>query len=273
MIILSSCVQKTKTSYQEIDNDIFVENYISVDTSYFSDKSIKTLKYIKSDSEYVNIDFHESGDKKAIGTVKNGQVHGEYIDWFENGKIQWIRNYENGNQIGESKTYTNNGFLKKVYDNLENKVTYYYPNGKPKETVSNNIYIDYYLNGVVKKSFLRKTDKETTIEYFNENEEIVFKGKAVNDILYSNDSLFSGEIVCKFLNGEIAYSGKWLKGLSNGKMISKFGNGNLEFETDFINGKDIGVHIFYYENGKIKSSKNFKTGDFKQWDENGTLIE
>ena len=288
LLIISSCIKNSKTSAELIDNDILVENFTSVDTTYFSNKSIKTLKYIKSESEYVNVNLYESGKKKSIGTVKNGHVHGEYIDWHENGNIQWIRYYDSGNQIGEYRTYSPNGVITVFMNNDTNEYIEYYSNGQPKlktvgavelETPSEDLYANdfivqnYYTNGKIKRKYTIKSKNEYLDEYYNENGELGFKGKIISDTTYQNGSLFTGKILTYFLNGNISHSTEVKNGLLMGKSVNYYGNGNMEYVMNFENNEARDSIIFYHENGKMKSKENIKTGEIKQWDESGIIIK
>ena len=69
---------------------------------------------IKNDNEYVDIQFYKSGKKQSIIPVKNNQCHGKCFDWYENGKIKWLRENVSGNQVGKSINYNSDGILEKI---------------------------------------------------------------------------------------------------------------------------------------------------------------
>ena len=250
-------------------------DFTQIDTSFYKNKSIEKLRFVKSDTEDIRVFFFESGKKKSIIPVKKSQVHGECTDWYENGQIKWKRFYDNGNSIKQSTKYDENGNRTKIDDFTDGSFTEFYLNGKPRLKRSDKLYIDYYLNGKIKTNYSVKSDSLTIVEYFNENGKESFSGFSNSKfVLFKNkDSLFNGTITSKFNDGEIAYQQTFVDGLPNGECISRFGNKNLEFELEFLNGEEIGIHKRYYPNGNVQSIKNFDTNEYKQWDENGNLVE
>ena len=249
-------------------------DFLKIDTTYYESNVIENLRFINSNSEYIDVEFYESGKKKSFIPVKYTQVHGECTDWFENGNIKWKRYYNKGNSIKTYTTYSENGNLTLVNDIALNSYTHFYKNGEVRVKFSDSLYVDYYYNGQTKSSFIKQADKHSRVNYINENGGVVFSGISDSElVLFKNDSLFTGEIITKFLNNEISFSQKYINGIPEGKCFGKYGNGNLEFETEFEKGKEIGIQKRYHLNGKLKSTKDFKTKEYKEWDENGILVE
>lgn len=270
---LFSCVNKK-------NNDVDLSKYLKgtykrIDTSYYPNKIISQLKYIESDSAYVNVTFYKSGKVKSIGPVLNRQCHGEYIDWLENGSIRWIRYYDKGNQIGISKTYFENGRIKIKRDFQAKIDTEFYENGNPESiSLKDSCFIYNYMNGKIFNKETKLRSDSTLIEYYNENSALTFKGYYKNtDTLFKNGAPFEGTILCYFLNKDTALLEKYKKGKVEGRNFRKFGTGKLASISNIKNGQRIGIYERFYNNGQKMYYKNGDTGEEKMWDENGNEIK
>jgi len=274
LLFLNACQEKS-TIQNEIESlNINQGDFVKIDTTFYENQSIETLKFIKSDKENIRLSFYKSGKKKSIIPTKDSQVHGKCTDWYENGQIKWKRFYDAGNSIKQSTNYSENGNKTKIDDFTDVSFTEFYENGKPIFKRSDKLYVDYYINGQTKVNFVKKNDSLTKVQYFNENGDAVFTGTTDSKFaLYQNDLLFNGEITCKFLDGQISFNQKYIDGMPDGKSFSKYGNRNMEYEIEFENGNEIGIHKRYFLNGKIQSTKNNDTKEYKEWDEKGNLVE
>jgi len=287
LIILFSIHSCKETSIIENELEslgINQNDFIKIDTTFYDNRSIEKLRFVKSNNEDIRIYFYESGKKKSLIPIKSSQVHGVCTDWFENGNIQWIRFYDLGNQIGKSKRYTSNGVISLLVDNDTNEYIEFYPNGQPKRnTIGNNTIDDlysneitvenYYVSGKIKRKYIIKSKNEIFDEYYNEDGTQVFKGKVILDTTYQNNSLYTGKILTTFLNGDISHLTELKNGLLNGKRINFYGNGNMEYLMNFKNNEALDSIVFYHENGKMKSNENIRTGEIKKWDEFGVKLK
>ena len=260
LLSLFACQKKSLIETELESLAINSEDFVKTDTTFFENNSIEKLKFIKSNNERITITFYESGKKKSIIPVKDSQVHGECITWFENSTIKWKRYYEKGHSIKQSINYDENGNRIKIDDFTDGSFTEFFPNDKPRLKRSDSVYIDYYLNGQTKTSFIKLSDSLTKVEFFSENGKSNFKGTSdVNLILHKNGVPFNGKIESEFSDGEISFTQNFIDGLPDGKSHSKYGNRNIEFEVEFKLGKEIGIRKRYYSNGQIESVKNFST--------------
>lgn len=272
-IFFSSCKEKTVIENELDSLKINLKNFIAIDTIFYKSKKVKSLRLYKEKSEYVNVNFYESGKKKSIGSVKDSQCHKEYIDWYENGKIKWLRQYDLGNQIGKNIEYLENGNLKQQFDNENNETIEYWKNGKPKFQFVENVSSSYhYFNGNFLEKYTNKLKDECDVEYFNENRTLIFKGHYIKKTLFKDNLKYNGTIICHFNNGKIALYQNVVNGIPNGKFYSCYGNGNLKYESEVENGKEI-YYKAYYENGKVNFIRDGIKNTFTSWDENGKLIE
>ena len=271
-LIFSSCKKKTIIENELDSIEISAKDFNSVDTTFYENKKIKSLRFYKAKTEYVNVNFYESGKKKSIGPVKNSQCHNKYIDWYENGKQKWVRKYNLGFQIGKSVMFRENGSLEKQFDNSTNEMTDYWENGKPKfKFIENKLQYYYYFNGNLFKKYDFGKDGYDA-EYFSENGKTVFSGSYKKYILYKGNIKYNGKIICYFNNGKISHYEEIVDGMPNGKCYGYYGNGILKFDNVFENGKEI-VSKQYYENGKIHFIRDKQNKKFIELDENGKLIK
>ena len=90
---LASCDKRTIIDKEIESLEIKPTNFTSIDTIFYKNNNIKSLRLITTSTEYINVSFYKSGKKKSIGHVKNNQCHDKYIDWYENGKLKWTREY------------------------------------------------------------------------------------------------------------------------------------------------------------------------------------
>jgi antitoxin component YwqK of YwqJK toxin-antitoxin module len=271
--LISSCKNKTVIENELDSLGVKTENYNEIDTTFYENKKIKSLRFYKAKDEYVDINFYDSGKRKSIGNVKDNQCHNEYIDWYENGKQKWIRNYNLGNQIGKNKSYFENGNLKQEYDNDTKESTDYWENGKAKFKFIEKVSQSYhYYNGNFFEKYHNKQKDEYDVEYFNENGKVAFSGLYKKNILYKDNGKYNGKIICYFNNGKISLSQNVVNGIPNGKFFSSYGNGNLKYESEVKKGKEI-YYKSFYENGKTHFIRDGIKNTFTEWDENGKLIK
>jgi len=272
-LLISSCKNKTVIENELDSLGIKTEDYNKIDTTFYENKKVKSLRFYKAKTEYLDVNFYETGKRKSIGNVKDNQCHNEYIDWYENGKQKWIRNYNLGNQIGKNISYFENGNLKQVYDNDTKESTDYWENGKAKFKFIEKVSQSYhYYNGNFFEKYSKKLKDEYDVEYFNENGEMVFSGLYKGNILYKDNIKHNGKIICYFNNGKFSLYQNVVNGIPNGKFFSSYGNGNLKYESEVINGKEI-YFKSYYENGKVNFIRDGIKNTFTQWDENGEIIK
>ena len=272
-LLLCSCKKKSVIENELDSLKISAKNFSSVDTTFYENKKIKSLRFYKVKTEYTDVFFYESGKKKSIGQAKNNQCHNEYIDWYENGKQKWIRQYNLGNQIGKSIMFRENGNLEKEFDNDKKEMTDCWENGKPKfKFIENKLQYYYYLNGNLFEKYDLFGEDEYNVGYFNENGKAVFSGFYKNNILYKDNSKYNGKIICYFNNGKISHFEEIINGSPIGKSYGYYGNGILKFDIEFKNGKEL-ISKHYYENGKLNSIRDRKNKTDTEWDENGKLIK
>ena len=78
--------------------------------------------------------YHNNGNVEIIGNYKNGEREGKWKWYRESGKLEQIENFKNGKEEGEWKVYHENGKLKGIGNakngKLEGEKKWYRENGK-----------------------------------------------------------------------------------------------------------------------------------------------
>lgn len=184
--------------------------------------------------------FHKNGQLKSIGFKDDsGNYVGERKDYYENGKLKEVTNYENGKLNGQIKQYYENGNLKTIgpvkNGSLKGVWKDYFENGNLKRVywwgpfyVQPTTYKDYYETGKLKQ--IKKYDKNgglTEWKMYHQNgniklEGLCEEGKLVR-ILNSKDS-----------NGNDLDKGTLTNGNGTVKMYDD--NGNIEDTYTYIDG-------------------------------------
>ncbi|MCF7521036.1 toxin-antitoxin system YwqK family antitoxin [Neisseria sp. ZJ106] len=136
--------------------------------------------------------WHFNGQKKMVGSYKNGKPNGEWINWYPNGKKSALMPYINGLSEGVGSRYYRNGVKESEIQFKQDKANGYwrqwYADGKPKSemvmsdnkpvrivswdeegrlltdiTISNGmrngIVLDWYEDGSKKSELLYQNDK------------------------------------------------------------------------------------------------------------------
>ena len=49
----------------------------------------------------LHTDYHDNGQKKSEGNVKDGKKDGKWTEWEENGQINSVANYKDGKEDGK----------------------------------------------------------------------------------------------------------------------------------------------------------------------------
>lgn len=138
--------------------------------------------------------FHENGQVMEVFHLNaNGEKHGEYISYYEDGITYEISAYTNGTLTGTRKLHYPDG-------NLELEETY---NEKGE---LNGPYVTYYKNGqvMVKKNYKNNIlEGEVTVYYEN--------GQLKEKVLFTNNQE-NGPFTEYFQNGKIQWKGTYLNG-------------------------------------------------------------
>ena len=67
-------------------------------------------------------EFWRNGNLKEISNYENDEMHGKWKKFWPNGNLQRIGNYKNGKEYGEWRYFDENGDLKKTENYYKNEV-------------------------------------------------------------------------------------------------------------------------------------------------------
>ena len=97
---------------------------------------------------------------KTFGTLINGKLQGQYLEYSENGIPLLITNYKNGKQYGSAKKYYSNGNIhikgSMKEDLAHGKFVFFYKDGERqsiknfKDGIYDGYYMEFYPNGAIK---------------------------------------------------------------------------------------------------------------------------
>jgi antitoxin component YwqK of YwqJK toxin-antitoxin module len=274
------------------------ERYNSYIKSISNAKNELTTNYSKLTSNKKNLE-KEINKPQFVPKIKEeydyeGQNKtGDYIEYYENGKIKrqgmfnanlyngsWVYYYENGNIKAEGKFINGNGqdvseisgIPKNGRDGLW---VFKYETGQKKEE---SIYKSGKINGEF-KSFFKNGNIETIETDINGIANGAYRkyfenGKLKEEGNFNNNKVHG--IVKKYNeSGNLLYEVNFNQGIKNGTEREFFPSGKTNKEFQYKNGKQDGLCKDYYENGNIKSEITMRNdkehGPFKSYFENGNI--
>jgi len=216
-------------------------------------KNVKISYSIITDIDKYHGKFTKIKNGKTI-EVKNyflGELDGEYIEYYLNGKIMRKVIYDSGNLINQDiVTKHENDSVYETYKILGGKI--------------NGNYISYYNNGNVNTEALYSNGSITKLLIFPNNKDhkpkttIIFDQEKISSII---DSTMSFTFEMKFISGihyeKILYDssdkknpnvGKLIITNDNGKYIETYNDGRTKIEMNLVDGKLHGYFIVFYQN-------------------------
>ncbi len=110
--------------------------------------------------------WHFNGQKKMIGSYRNGKPNGEWTNWYPNGKKSAVMPYINGMSEGSGSRYYRNG-------TKESEVQF-------KQNKANGYWKQWYANGQPKTEMIMVNDKPTKIISWDES------GRLLSEMEISN---------------------------------------------------------------------------------------
>jgi antitoxin component YwqK of YwqJK toxin-antitoxin module len=260
-------------------------NLSNISFDSFKDLYEKTISGEFNSVDLVMIHYNEL-QYIYIDKLNFNLISGIVKKKYNNGKIHWTIQVENGFANGTLKSYYENGELEQIgqfkdgiaqgdfkvfFENSSGKIQRegFYNNGKLNG--ENKIYDDtgiiiekrYYINGIIDRVFL----------YFNESEIIKLISYYQNDEVYKFEEFhFNGKIKriwnkSKLLD-EIYYENENLKikysfnqkGQVNKYYHEYYEDGNIFMKADYKDGNPHGQVKYYNKNGKINLTENYVNG-------------
>jgi len=207
----------------------------------------------------VHVDYHDNGNLKIKMTIKNGQLHGPFISYDKDKRIETSLNYLYGKEHGLSLFYYKgteqiSGSQMYKYGEPHGNYTLYSEDGEItyqesyKDGKLHGPYVSYYDNGEIFTQGSYKNGKQD--------------GKWISG-LYSGDiesikSYKDGKLHGPFKispmtkeqgNPQLGIETTYKYGEIDGTYKLYLGNGIILHEGSYINGKEDGVHKMYDLNG------------------------
>lgn len=191
--------------------------------------------------------------------AKTGEMHGKYIEYFEDGTIARQCDYINGKQNGKETVYYNNGSTRGL------AAVYNYKMGL-KEGLQNEYTQDGYryvkYPAIVR--FYKNGNKQWQKDYWD----VDGKPYLNREILYDE---YERETMLK---GYWANGTQFYQETNNGLNFQRDKSNSFEFEAK--NGGKHGYFKSWYGNGQLRELHYYKNGlldsTYQMWRENGTLM-
>ncbi len=243
------------------------------------EKEINKLQFvpkIKEEYDYEGqnktgdfIEYYENGKIKRQGSFNNNLYNGSWVYYYENGNIKAEGKFINGNgqDVSETSGIPKNG--------REGVWIFYYESGeKEKESIYksgkiNGEFKSFFKNGNIKTIDTRVNDIANGVyrKYF-ENGKLQEEGNLI-------DNKFDGIIKQYSESGNLLYEFNYFRGLKNGIERHFFSSGKIQIEKNFKNNLEDGECKEFYISGKLKLSEtkrnNKSHGPFKSYFENGNI--
>ena len=244
--------------------------------------SLKVKTFLKEkDLNGEIIKYYDNEQVRSKVNYKNGLLCGEVIEYYENGQLRSKKHYEEGKLLGEVIEYYENGQVEvegyykdgkyhgefaEYYENGQVEVEGYYKDGK-----YHGEFAGYYENGQVEVEGNYKDGKHhgEFVEYY-ENGQLRLKE-------YNKDGVLHGEFVGYYENGQIESKENYKDGKRHEEVIDYYENGQVKEKGNYKDGVLYGEGIGYYENGLVQFEANFNYGklhgEFIEYYESGKIKE
>lgn len=211
-------------------------NYIVIEGSYSEDLMVGKWIYTK----------HK--DTLSVLNFINGEMNGQQLGYFENGKIASKTNYINGIIDGVREYYYTNGNIKEISDYknglLEGVQRLYSEDGKSE----NKIY--YHKNNPIK---FERVKGDYQISNFKEN---LVNGTGKVELISQNEEEKPIVLVERNLKDSLLH----------GTIIGFNLSGNKSFEGEYENGYMIGKWKFYTDEGVLDHTTTYRYTDHVERD-------
>lgn len=203
----------------------------------------KTYKGL-SDGE--KIDYYSNKQIRTKLTIKNGNVVGQHINYFKDGKLMSIEVFDNGQFNGTNFTLNKNGDTL-VTEKYKHDTLLYYKEFRYYKTGQLKIVMDaLFKDSLTTNSFTKSKDGFIYVQY-DINKVI---GSRYNENTYKK-YYKSGKLLSTYFG---------IRGKYNGQYTEFFENGKIRVISNYVNSKLDGEYIEYNEKGEIIKKLKYKSG-------------
>ena len=175
------------------------------------------------------------------------EKHGEFKDYYKNGKVKVSGQYNKGDKVGEWKDYYDTGELSRIYSFTEQGET-------------TGLSESYYKNGQLSSKTEKLTEYQfLTRGYFEESGNLFYEYISIKKP--KSKYLIKEGYYKEFTENNILEKASYyLSGELNGKAIKYYKTGEKQWEVFYVLGLKIGVYKQYYKNGQLKLEGNLEKG-------------
>lgn len=241
----------------------------------------------KKKKELDFVDYHSNGKIKTEGSYYKGEQIGKWKHYNKSGVLTSEFNYlEGGNIDGEAKWYFNNGKVETIKNFKDGQTdgyyVYYYKNGniykhgwyREGELVGAWEY--YYPDGSLqKKEYFLEDEPHGETEFYDEKGRLVeislnyygtFQGSILFDTLGNERARYmlndgEGKLEYTDLSGAPSVTNNYKGAELHGERISYHSNGQLLSKGMVSNGYYMGEWKWYYDNGELNTVGSYVDGD------------
>jgi len=259
-----------------------LESFVSSAADYFNTLRATRELYFKKRDTVRQIYLFQNGTLIGKGSLgNNGKIPtGHWLVYYPAGNLQGYGDYSAaGQREGEWVAWYNSGKLKArqhyQMGKLEGRQEYYYENGNPSSLENDTgdkpdgLNTVYYYGGNVKSTTNYKLGKKD-----GEAKEYSSNGN-LSAVANYTAGVKNGESREYYKNGLIKEIQRYNNGKGEGVYQYYFENGGLSTEGMQSNDKVTGEWKYYYEDGKIKETHNYtndkEDGLHQEFFENGQL--
>lgn len=229
--------------------------------TYRYNKLKEKKNYLMGRLDGALIEYYGDGTtpcKEAM--MKNGKMHGRWVEYYTNGNIAKDEFYQDGLEHGRQTAFNHDGTLKRDC---------FFKNGKP-EGKQKNLYRsntgDFWQESNCKNGIRQGQFTETFL-----NGNLKTKGEYL-------DGEKNGVWIVNYENGRPKSYQTYKKGKRNGDSKTFFDDGNVQSITPYVNDLKEGIAREFFETTKTLKAEisyvaNYEHGSYKFFYDNGKLLE
>jgi uncharacterized protein len=247
-------------------------------------------------------DFYDNGKPSSIERFEKGKLDGPKFFFNRAGALVKEGAYNNGNEVGDWKTYYASGHVSETYHYdrgvLEGPDTEYYDNGHIKEVYAyskgkqEGKEFDYTEAGRLFEEDTRDKGRVRAVQFYDSDGKPGFSASVPSSgglITYFDSlgyKLSDGKYVYKgnnidayrtyyYPSGEVSGTAVYHDNNLEGPRVNYFRNGKTSDSTIYANDQQDGYYGCYYENGRLRQEGWYTAGDrqgpYREYDVFGNL--
>lgn len=200
--------------------------------------------------------FYEDGSVKKEVNYLDGELHGYFREYTEDGKLVQTLRYDRGAVIEEIDEEAREIIdFKRTYDE-DGRLIF---SGGYREGIPIGIHRFFDTTGTVINAHI-----------YNE------KGQKISEGIVDEQGNRKGAWTDFYSEGEVRAKGSYRNNRRSGQWVYYFRNGNIEQRGSFLNGRYDGQWIWYYESGQVWREESYfngqEDGSSTEYDELGNVI-